>query len=84
MIIEMFLNPIFFLINSLIGIIPVFSLPSQITGSLQSFITLVSGLSYFVPLGDFLFCAGLIIAFKLFGLGLYVMNWIIRKIPTVS
>lgn len=84
MIIEAILTPIFILINAIVSLLPSLSIPSQITGSLQQLVTMISALSFFVPINDLLFSIAFIIAFKSFGLGWYVINWIVRKIPTIS
>ena len=84
MILEAILTPIFALINAIVSLLPSLHIPSQIIGALQQLITMISTLSYFVPINDLLFCIAFIVAFKGFGLGWYVINWIVRKIPTVS
>ena len=84
MIIETILTPIFSFINVIVSLLPSLHMPSQITGALQQLITMISTLSYFVPITDLIICIAFIIAFKSFGLGWYVINWLVRKIPTIS
>lgn len=69
---------------NMLQFIPTFSLPADATNAINNALQIVGGFNSIFPVGDLVACLIIAVGFKSFGLILYGINWLIRKIPTVS
>lgn len=81
MITTFLLNIFFSLVNALLGVLPVGSLPSGVSSSITSIWGYVNAFSYVIALDTFLQVLALVVAFDLVVLLWHIIQWIIRKIP---
>ena len=83
MIIEMLLIPIFAIINGFVLLIPTITGTNLSTSTIPNFISMVSRVSYFVPLGLIFTCITTLIIIDSFQFILWFVNFLIKKIPTI-
>lgn len=60
------------------------SLPDAFTNAMITASTYLSALSDFVPVSDFLTILGLVVMIEVFINGFKLINWAIKKIPTIG
>lgn len=83
-IIEIILNPIFWLVSSILSVIPSFSLPASATNALNSGFALLGAVGYFLPLGAISASIVLMFSFYAIKFGIHIFNFLIRKVPAVK
>lgn len=66
------------------GLIPTFVVPADVKGSINAMFEIVRKFGSIFPVDTLFQLIALVIAWKSFTLIFYGVNWIIRKIPTVS
>lgn len=74
----------FSIITSLISFLPVLNIDPTIIQGANTFISTLNSINMILPVNTILIALGVIIAYHSFTLIFYVLNWVIRKIPTVS
>lgn len=67
-----------------VRILPDVSLSENFTSAINNFNSYVVGLNYILPLSTLITIIGLFLSIELFILMYKIMNWLIRKIPTIS
>jgi len=80
MITAFFLNIFYSLIIFLLGLLPVGSLPSDITTSLAYIVGVMNTFNYFFPIGALFSVLALSISFELAIMVFHFANWIYHKI----
>lgn len=83
-IVEIILNPIFWLVDSVLSVIPSFSLPSSASDAINSGFVLLGGVGYFLPLGTISACVVLMFSFYAIKFGVHIFNFLIRKVPAIK
>lgn len=80
-----------FLINVLLGGIPIminslptFALPTDLVNGVNNFLSSIGQFNSIFPITSIIAGLGIILAFHGFTFAWYMINWLIRKIPTVS
>lgn len=84
MLIESLLGVVFGLIDFLISLIPTIELPDEFFSSLDDLASLVSGMSYVLPVDTFLMCLSVIFILQSARLFVSIFNFIVRKIPNID
>ena len=84
MITELFLSLVKSLVLGTLSIIPVLSVPNGLLDFVAGFVELLVEVSIFLPVGVILLCIGWFIALYNLNFLMSIVNWIIRKIPTIS
>lgn len=84
MITELLLSLVKSLVLATLSIIPVLSIPAGLLGSVAGFIELLVEASVFLPVGVIIICIGWFIALYNLNFLMSIVNWVIRKIPTIS
>lgn len=84
MLIELFLVPIFALVDFILGVLPTMALPPDMVSYLNTAFLLVSSLGAVVPLDTFRNV--ILVIVTVYGLQFLVSlsNWVFRKVPTIS
>lgn len=83
MILELLLNLIFGLLNVFIDIIPILNVPAFLLGGIAGVFNFLHTLSFFIPLSSLITCIVILIAFDLGGFAIWIVNFLIKKIPTI-
>jgi len=81
MIITLILNTFYFLLDRMVSLLPIGSLPVAISSSFAYFMGLLNSFSFFIPVDTLLQAAGVILVFDGALIIWYFVNWVIRKIP---
>jgi hypothetical protein len=81
---ELLLSLVKSLVLAILSIIPVLSVPAGLLGSVAGFIELLVEASIFLPVGTIIICIGWFIALYNLNFIMSIVNWVIRKIPTIS
>jgi len=81
MILTFFLTLLYWLINLLVGILPVGHLPAIMTTSFSYMVNVANSFSYIIPIATLLQALAVVIAFDGAIVLWHFANWIIRKIP---
>ena len=84
MLIELLLQPIFWIIKTLFVLIPDISLPTDFSYYIGLTFDRIAQAGYFVPLGAISICITTILAIKGFQFAYHSLGWIIRKIPGIN
>lgn len=84
MIIELIIGVLFNFANYIISLMPVISLPIDIVYAFGVLLPLWRAASFFVPFGVVLKCLAVGIMFYNIEFFISVLNWLIRKIPTIE
>lgn len=84
MITELLLSLVKSIVIGALSIIPVLSVPAGLLGSVAGFIELLVEASIFLPVGVIIICIGWFIALYNLNFLMSIVNWVIRKIPTIS
>lgn len=86
MITELFLTPIFMLVTFIIDSLPdfAFSFLNSILGGFGGFIELLSKASFIFPVPAFLTALFTVTTFYSIRFTISLVNWVIRKVPTIS
>ena len=84
MITELLLVIVKVLVIGTLSIIPVLAVPAGLLGHVAGFVELLVEASIFLPVGVILLCIGWFIALYNLNFLMSIVNWVIRKIPTIS
>jgi putative Mn2+ efflux pump MntP len=84
LIVELLLTLVKSLVLATLSIIPVLSVPAGLLGSVAGFIELLVEASIFLPVEVIILCIGWFIALYNLNFITSIVNWVIRKIPTIS
>lgn len=84
MITELLLSLVKSLVLASLSIIPILSVPDGLLGSVAGFVELLVEASIFLPVGVIILCIGWFIALYNLNFLMSIVNWVIRKIPTIS
>lgn len=83
-----FLILIFYFLSNLIVspllLLPDVNLPTDFASNFSQIGQLLSILDIILPLGTILFLLGFVLSFEAFIILFKVINWVIKKIPTIS
>ena len=78
------LNIIYSVVVGFIGIFPDVSLSDSVASSIATASTYISGLNIVLPVGTLISIVGLVLAIESVMLLIKIINWFIRKIPTIN
>jgi hypothetical protein len=84
MLVQLILDPIFWVITTLLSLIPTFEISQSVLDSVSPFLVQIANLNYFFPVSDLFQIFSLILTFYLFKFGVSSFNWLIAKIPTIN
>lgn len=84
MITEVLVSLLFGIINSLVGLFPIVAIPGAIIGGIAGFAELMVKICSFMPVGAFVVCVGWMFVLYNFKFVMSLLNWVIRKIPSIS
>lgn len=84
MITELLLSLVKTIVLATLSIVPALSIPDGLLGSVAGFIELLFEASIFLPVGVIILCIGWFIALYNLNFLMSIVNWVIRKIPTIS
>lgn len=84
MITQAILSIYYSMTNGLINLMPTFSVQQEVINGAQSFLQSMANINQIFPINTLITCLGIIIGYHMFTLGFYIVNWVIRKVPTVS
>lgn len=84
MITEVLFSLLFGIINSLVSFFPLITIPSAIIGGIAGFSELMVKICSFMPVGAFVVCVGWMFVLYNFKFVMSLINWVIRKIPSIS
>ena len=84
MIIEIILNPIFWIVEKSISLFPVLTLPDSFLSTMDMFFTLIASIGFFFPLNTLSEILSLFLIYFSLKLAISVFNFAIRKIPFIS
>ena len=74
----------FGLINGMVSVMPVLSIDQSIIDGTNNFINLLNSLNLVFPVAALMTSLTVIMGYHAFTMAFYLINWVIRKIPTVS
>lgn len=80
MIIEAILNIVFGLLTVIINMFPSFNVPMDILGSVALVGSLLAEISYYFPVDTFITCVILYMLTVGSSIGLWAINWVIRRV----
>lgn len=75
---------VIWLITAPLRLLPNASLPVSISQAINSANTYLSAINFIFPLSTFLIIFGIILSIETFIIIWKIINWIIKKIPTIS
>lgn len=84
MLINALLSIILFVISGFLSLIPDVSLSDSILASILTANTYISGLSFIVPVSTLISILAIFLTIETIILTIKIINWFIRKIPTIS
>lgn len=84
MIIDFFINITLGGIPQLMTMLPPLSLPASTADGLNEFLTVVGQFNSILPISTVFVILGAVVAFHSASLAWYGINWVVRKIPTIS
>lgn len=84
MLVDLILNLIYTTINEFLLLLPDVALPNSVLASASTASTYLSALSSFTPVSNLLLIIGLVLVVEGVILTIKIVNWFIRKIPTVN
>ena len=84
MILQLILDIVFNVLNFMLTLLPVFDLPAFLSGGVTSFLTIVKTLAFFFPIGTLFLCIASILAIDMFYFGVWVVNWVVHRVPIVG
>ena len=84
MLTDVILSIIYFVVSGFAGLLPDVSLSDNIATSISTAAGYATALDNFVPLATIAAIMGLVLTIELVMLSIKVINWFIRKIPTIN
>jgi hypothetical protein len=78
------LNIVYYLVVGFVGIFPDVSLSDSVSSSVATASTYISGLNIILPVATLLSIVGLVLTIEGVILLIKIINWFIRKIPTIN
>ena len=84
MLINFFLNIVYSVVVGFIGLLPDVSLSDSVASAVATASTYISGLNVVLPVATLLTIIGLVLTIEAVMLLIKIINWFIRKIPTIS
>lgn len=84
MLIELFITPLFMTIEGLISLLPVLQFPEFIMGALSGMVSILNTVNFFFPISTILFLLGSIMVFEVGMVTLYLVNWVVHRLPIVG
>jgi len=84
MLLETILDPLFWLISTMLNLIPTFEVSDSVVGSFSVIFSLLSSVGYFFPLDTFVSVVSVALAFYAVIFTVSAVNWLIGKIPTIN
>jgi len=84
MLVDFFLNIIYSVVVGFIALFPDVSLSDSVASSVATASTYISGLNMVLPVATIISIIGLVLAIEGVMLLIKIINWFIRKIPTIN
>jgi len=84
MLVNFILNIVYSVINGFIGLFPTASLNDDIINSINTASGYLSGLNIVLPITTILSIVGLFLTIETILITIKIINWFIRKIPTIN
>lgn len=78
------LNLVYSIVNGFLGLFPDVSLSDSVAGSVATASTYISGLNMIFPVSSLLSIVALVLTIEGVILIIKIINWFIRKIPTIN
>lgn len=83
MITQLLLTPIFALVSFIINLIPAFETGGFVFSGLETLANLWATVSYFIPINLLLASIAFLLLVDSWNHIVYIINWLIKKIPTI-
>ncbi len=84
-IVNFVIYPAVFALTAVFRLTPIVTLPSSFTSAISNASGAVDSLNQFVPVFElFLILIGFFLVYEIAYFGMKLVNWVIRKIPTIS
>jgi hypothetical protein len=84
MLIDFLLNMVYGVVVGFVNLFPSVSFSDSVSGSIATASTYISGLDIVLPVGTLVAVIGLVLGVETVILLIKIINWFIRKIPTIN